>query len=72
VWAKLLFYKFLDGAQWLGEIVITKLSDFGSRGALDQVTVSWIGVVLFWWFGASGLSPELVAKPASFGFCQGR
>ena len=28
--------------------------------------VSWIDVVLFWWFGASGLGPELVAKPVFF------
>jgi hypothetical protein len=32
--------------------------------------VSWIGVVLFWWLGASGLGPELVAKPVFFSCAQ--
>jgi hypothetical protein len=36
------------------------------------LSVSWIGVVPFWWFGANGLGPKLVAKPASFDGCQGR
>ena len=35
-------------------------------------SVSWIDVVPFGWLGASGLGPELVAKPESFNVCQGR
>jgi hypothetical protein len=34
------------------------------------ITVSWIGVVLFWWLGASGLGPELMAKPVFFSCAQ--
>ena len=39
--------------------------------AAAYLSVSWIGVVLFWWLGASVLGPELVVKPASSGGCQG-
>ncbi|PFG11409.1 hypothetical protein ATI45_3923 [Marinobacter sp. LV10MA510-1] len=39
-----------------------RLHSVGAHAA----SVSWIDVVPFWWFGASGLGPELVTKPIFF------
>jgi hypothetical protein len=37
---------------------------------LGKVGVSWIGMIRFWWLGASGLGQELVAKPVLFSCAQ--
>ncbi|EBA01296.1 hypothetical protein MELB17_00920 [Marinobacter sp. ELB17] len=60
----------MGGRLWKPKLVIMRRSDFRNRGGAYQVTVSWIDVVPFWWFGASGLGPELVAKPVIFSYAK--